>query len=72
MKLHENGELFRQAIQFTAQEKGIPEIFVEKDYWVTVALFTLFSSDIGPELVFQGRDLVIEMLWRHQTIFRRY
>jgi len=54
MKLHENGELFRQAIQFTAQEKGIPEIFVEKDYWVTVALFTLFSSDIGPELVFKG------------------
>ena len=54
MKLHENEELFRQAIQFTAQEMNIPDIFIEKDYWVTFALYTIFNSDIGEETVFKG------------------
>ena len=31
MKLHENLELFRDAVTVTAQEKGIPEIYIEKD-----------------------------------------
>lgn len=54
MKLHENKELFRQAIKFTAQDIGIPEIFIEKDYWVTFVLFTLFKSEIGTETIFKG------------------
>ena len=54
MRLHENDELFRQAVQFTAQNIGIPEIFIEKDYWVTFALFTLFNSPVGNETVFKG------------------
>jgi hypothetical protein len=54
MTLHENENLFRQAVQFTAQQQGIPEIFVEKDYWVTFALHTLFKSEIGSETVFKG------------------
>lgn len=54
MKLHENAVLFRQAVQFTAQEIGIPEIFIEKDYWVTFALHTIFNSEIGAETVFKG------------------
>lgn len=54
MTLHENEDLFRQAVQFTAQQQGIPEIFVEKDYWVTFALYTLFNSKVGPETVFKG------------------
>ena len=40
MKLHENKTLFRQAVQFTADQMKIPAIYVEKDYWVTYALFT--------------------------------
>ncbi len=32
MRLHENKQLFRQAIQFTSQQMDIPEIYVEKDY----------------------------------------
>lgn len=47
MTLHENEHLFRQAVQFTAQQQGIPEIFVEKDYWVTFALYTLFNGEVG-------------------------
>lgn len=54
MKLHENREVFRQAIQATAQEIGIPEIFIEKDYWVTFALYTVFKSERGNEIIFKG------------------
>jgi len=31
MKLHLNEKLFRQAMQFTADQMQIPVIFVEKD-----------------------------------------
>lgn len=54
MKLHQNKQLFRQAIQFTAQTLGIPEIYVEKDYWVTLVLHTLYHSGIKNEVVFKG------------------
>jgi hypothetical protein len=52
MKLHENKTLFRQAIQFTADQMNIPAIYVEKDYWVTYALFTIFNNEIGKDTVF--------------------
>lgn len=54
MKLHENKLLFRQAVRFTAQQMNIPEIYVEKDYWVTFALYKIFSHDIGKDTVFKG------------------
>lgn len=54
MKLHLNKPLFRQAVQFTADQMKIPAIYVEKDYWVTFALFTIFSHDIGKDTVFKG------------------
>lgn len=54
MKLHENKELFRDAIVATAQTIGIPEIYVEKDYWVTLALFSMFKAEVGKEIVFKG------------------
>ncbi|WP_234445677.1 nucleotidyl transferase AbiEii/AbiGii toxin family protein [Carboxylicivirga marina] len=54
MKLHEDKKLFRQAIEFTAQQKGILSIYVEKDYWVTYALNTIFKDGIGKDTVFKG------------------
>lgn len=54
MKLHENKELFQDAITATSQQKGIPEIYIEKDYWVTLALHAIFNSNIGKETVFKG------------------
>ncbi|MCC7297172.1 MAG: nucleotidyl transferase AbiEii/AbiGii toxin family protein [Bacteroidia bacterium] len=54
MNLHENKILFRQAVQFTADQMKIPAIYVEKDYWVTYTLFTIFNSDIGKDTVFKG------------------
>ncbi len=54
MKLHENNDLFKQAIIATSQRLGIQQIYIEKDYWVTYALFIIFSSDISKEVVFKG------------------
>ncbi|MBC7407981.1 MAG: nucleotidyl transferase AbiEii/AbiGii toxin family protein [Arcicella sp.] len=54
MKLHENKTLFRQAVQFTADQLKIASIYVEKDYWVTYALHTIFHNNIGNDTVFKG------------------
>lgn len=54
MRLHENKTLFRQAVQFTSDRMQILPIFVEKDYWVTYALYTIFNHDIGSDTVFKG------------------
>ncbi len=54
MNLHENKILFRQAVQFTADRLNIPPVYVEKDYWVTYVLNTIFSNEIGKETIFKG------------------
>jgi hypothetical protein len=54
MKLHENKVLFRDAITVTSQQKGIPEVYIEKDYWVTLALHAIFNNEIGKETIFKG------------------
>lgn len=47
MILHKNKSLFIDAVTITAQQLNIPAIYVEKDYWVTFALHTIFHDDIG-------------------------
>jgi len=54
MKLHENKELFQDAVIATSQQIGIREIYVEKDYWATYALYHIFKNEIGKETVFKG------------------
>lgn len=54
LKLHLDKNLFRQAIQFTSDQLKILPIYVEKDYWVTFALYTIFNNDIGKDTVFKG------------------
>ena len=54
MRLHENETLFRQAVQFTADQMQMATIYVEKDYWVTYALHTIFNHPIGADTVFKG------------------
>ena len=34
MKLHENKQLFADAVRATAEMMGIAPEFVEKDYWI--------------------------------------
>ena len=54
MKLHQDKTLFRQAVQFTSDQMKIPAIYIEKDYWVTYALYTIFNNAIGSDTVFKG------------------
>lgn len=54
MRLHENKKLFEQFIRLTAEQKDILDIYVEKDYWVTFALYEIFRQKIGQETVFKG------------------
>ncbi len=54
MKLHLKKKLFREAIQAAAQYIGIPEVYIEKDYWVCAALKEIFSSEISDLVVFKG------------------
>ena len=54
MRFHQNIPLFRDAVRITAQQMNIPSEFVEKDYWVTYALFTIFHNEIGKDTVFKG------------------
>jgi predicted nucleotidyltransferase component of viral defense system len=55
MKLHQNRTIFQDAIKFTAQQMNIPPAFVEKDYWVTYALFAIFNhEEIGKDTIFKG------------------
>jgi hypothetical protein len=54
MKLHTNPELFRQAVLVTSQRIGLKEIYIEKDYWVTLALNIIFTSQFKEMVVFKG------------------
>lgn len=59
MTLHENPTLFTQAIQASTQRleqqgKEIPQIFIEKDYWVTLALHRIFHGDAKDFAIFKG------------------
>ena len=54
MRLHEEQTLFRQAVTVTAAQLNNPEIFIEKDYWVTCALHLIFHDPIGEETIFKG------------------
>nr|NQU91839.1 nucleotidyl transferase AbiEii/AbiGii toxin family protein [Bacteroidota bacterium] len=54
MNLHSNKELLQDAILATAQYLEMKEIYVEKDYWVSVSLFELFHSDLADHTVFKG------------------
>lgn len=54
MKLHKNISLYRDAIRFTAQQLKLKPEYIEKDYWVTYTLFTIFKSEIGKDTIFKG------------------
>jgi len=54
MKLHTNKKLFQDAVVASAQRQNIKEIFIEKDYWVTLILKMVFENEIGRQVVFKG------------------
>lgn len=54
MNLHLDKDNFEGAIVAAADYFKIPEIFIEKDYWVTYALYELFRSEVKDLIVFKG------------------
>ena len=54
MTLHENKEVFSDAIRAASEHLGIRDDFVEKDYWVTLILKRLSQSEFRNEVVFKG------------------
>lgn len=54
MNLHLDKNNFEGAVVAAADYFGIPEIFIEKDYWVTYALHQLFHSEVKDLIVFKG------------------
>jgi len=54
MNLHTNQHLFKDAVIAASQQFNIPEIYVEKDYWVTVALHCIFNASTADQAVFKG------------------
>ena len=54
MRLHEDTEVFSELVQATADAVGLPQIYIEKDYWVTKALKHLSESIYVNDVVFKG------------------
>lgn len=54
MNLHTNKKLFSQAIKATSQKMQMNELYIEKDYWITLALHIIYSNPIGDSVVFKG------------------
>jgi len=54
MNLHLHSEEFKQLITITSQNLAIEEIYVEKDYFVVLALKSLSESDHRNNGIFKG------------------
>jgi len=67
VNLHQNKAFFKDAVIAASQRFGIPEIYIEKDYWVTLALKEIFHSDIANQIVFKGGTCLSKC---HQLIQR--
>ncbi len=54
MNLHSDKKLFSDTIRVTAAQLKINEVFVEKDYWITLVLQRLSKSEYAEQTVFKG------------------
>ncbi len=59
MRLHENKQLFADAINAASRPKnegglGIKSIFIEKDYWICRSLKLMAEGDKDGKVVFKG------------------
>lgn len=54
MTLHENRQLFADAIQAASETLGIKRHFVEKDYWICRSLQQLVRADDTHKAIFKG------------------
>ncbi|MCK4706273.1 MAG: nucleotidyl transferase AbiEii/AbiGii toxin family protein [Gammaproteobacteria bacterium] len=54
MILHEDKDVFITYVSSVSQSLGLPEVYIEKDYWVTRSLKQLSESDMSNDIVFKG------------------
>lgn len=54
MILHKNKDLFTELIEITADDIGLPQVYIEKDYWVTKSLKHLHDSIYVNNVIFKG------------------
>lgn len=54
MNLHSDIKIFRDTIRTASQYLHINDVFVEKDYWITLMLSRLAKSKYAPDTVFKG------------------
>lgn len=54
MTLHEDPDIYKEAITAASQHFGIREIYIEKDYWATLVLKKIYESEIASYTVFKG------------------
>ncbi len=54
MILHEAPTIFFELVRATANHKKIPELYIEKDYWITRGLNHLSRSEYKESVVFKG------------------
>ena len=54
MNLHQDKEFFLELIEVTGSALGLPQVYVEKDYWITVALKFLSESPYLEDVTFKG------------------
>jgi len=54
LRLHTEKDTFVELVNAAASHFGIPAVYVEKDYWVTMALLRLQQSKCREEIVFKG------------------
>lgn len=54
MNLHADVKLFSETIRAASQHTGIRDVFVEKDYWITLVLRQFSNSKYSQRMVFKG------------------
>ena len=66
IRFHQDVELFREAVRFTAAESGFAPRLIEKDYFCTLLLAYL-STAAGEDLVFKGGTCLAKV---HAELYR--
>lgn len=54
MNLHTDIKLFSETIRAASQHMEIQDVFVEKDYWITLVLCQFSNSKYSDQMVFKG------------------
>ena len=76
MRLHQNWDLFTDALQAASQPikdggLGIKSIFIEKDYWICRSLALMAAND-KESCYIQRRNQFDKSLWHRRQILRGY